>query len=158
MGTLGKVADPAALDACARGRALLRVEVLTAWLAEGADLEITVPARLACARCDGGGCDGCARSGVLRAPEDAARRVLRARVPALRQGREGVALRLPDPFGEDHPIGQLRVEIRAAATASDAVRRVTAPAESAPARLAIHPLVIAALLTFAGVLAALLAR
>lgn len=158
MGTLGKVADPAALEACARGRAHLRVDVLAAWLIEGADLELTVPARLACARCSGGGCDACARSGVLRAPADAAARVVRARVPALTDDT-AVALRLPDPFGEEHPIGQLLVELRPAPSASEMVRIVTAPAPPpAPPRLAVHPLAVAVLVTFAGVLAALLAR
>ena len=38
---------------------------------------ITAPARLACARCDGGGCDACARSGALRSPADAGDRVVR---------------------------------------------------------------------------------
>lgn len=159
MSTLGKVADPAALDSCARARAHLRVDVLAAWLTEGAELELTVPARLACARCDGGGCDGCARSGALRAPEEAAARVLRARVPPRADGANvTLALRLPDPFGEHHAIGQLLVELRAAPSASAMVRIVPAPAPAAPPKLAISPLAVTALIAFAAALAALLAR
>lgn len=157
MGALGRVTDPDALDTCARARAIVRVDVLAAWLSAGADLEITVPARLACARCEGGGCDGCARSGVVRAPTDAGARVVRAHVPARFDGAT-IALRLPDPFGEDHPIGQLRVELRAAPIPSAMVRVVTAPAPTAPPALSVHPLAVAVLVTFAAVVAALLAR
>ena len=174
---LGQVTDPAALDADPRARARLRVDVDPAWIAEGADLEITSPVRLPCARCDGGGCDACDRSGVLRAPDDTAARVLVVRVPAqpagqsqhpgLRPGEPGyapgptVALRLPDPFGPEHPIGQLIVELRAAAAPSSAVRRLEPPPAplalaSLPAR--IPPLAIAVIVTLAGILAALLAR
>src|SRR5690242_3451348 len=81
--SLGRVVDPRALDASSGARARLRVGVPAAWLAEGGELELRVPARLACARCDGGGCDGCARSGALRAPEPASARVVRAYVPRI---------------------------------------------------------------------------
>ncbi|MFT3767051.1 MAG: hypothetical protein QM820_16255 [Minicystis sp.] len=159
---LGKVTDREALDACDRGWARLRVEVEAAWLSEGAELEITAPGRLPCARCDGGGCDACGRSGVLRAPEDTAARVIEVSVPAQQEGSEGVALRIPDPFGVDHAIGQLHVELRAAASASPSVRRIEAepPPPAAPALppLRLHPLAIAVLVTFAGIVAALLAR
>jgi hypothetical protein len=164
---LARVADPAALDACERGRAHLRVDVEAAWLAEGAELCVTVPARLACARCDGGGCDACARAGVLRAPAAAEARVVHAQVSARRDPAAGAALRIPDPFGAEHPIGQLLLELRPADAASAGVRRLTprsppplddpgGPAALPP--LQIQPLAVGILVAFAAVLAALLAR
>ena len=81
--SLGRVVDPGALDLSAGPRARLSVEVPEAWLAEGADVAVTAPARLVCARCDGGGCDGCARSGALRSPEGAR---LRASFPPRAPG------------------------------------------------------------------------
>jgi hypothetical protein len=155
--TLGRVADPRALDACDRGRARLRVEVPASWLAAGAALEIAAPLRLACARCDGGGCDGCARSGVLRAPEDAAGRTVVASVPAQR-GAEGVALRIPEPFGPAHPIAQLLLEVRAAEAASPGVRRLDPPAPAA-APHGLRPVAFAAVvLALLTAVAALLSR
>jgi hypothetical protein len=42
-----------------------RIEVPEAWFEEGAHLEIELPPRLVCARCEGGGCDACGRSGAI---------------------------------------------------------------------------------------------
>jgi hypothetical protein len=158
-GSLGRVLDPAAIDADPGARARLRLDVPEAWLAEGADLELTAPGRLACARCDGGGCDGCARSGVVRAPEEAAARTLRASLPRL-AGEAGVALRITQPFGPDHPIAQLHLELRAAATASAGVRRIVAEPSitAAPTPLVLSWPVVGALLALATAAAALLAR
>ncbi len=51
----------------------LRVRVHVDWLAQGARVSLRVPRMLACATCDGGGCDGCGRSGavVTRGRKDA---------------------------------------------------------------------------------------
>ncbi len=130
--SLGRVVDPCALDAGAGPRARLCVEVPASWLAEGADLAITAPARLACARCDGGGCDTCERSGALRAPADAAARLVHASVsPAGAQLR--IALRILHPFGPDHGIEQLLIELRVAGAPSACVARIEPPAPVAPA-------------------------
>jgi len=43
----------------------LRVTVPRGWLAEGRSIELEVPRMLECARCGGGGCDGCERSGAV---------------------------------------------------------------------------------------------
>jgi hypothetical protein len=136
--SLGRVTDPSALEACARARARLRVEVPAAWLEEGAAIELTAPARLCCARCDGGGCDGCGRSGVLRAPAEEGDRRIEALVPAL-AGRAGVALRIPEPFGPEHPIAQIVLEICAAEGASAGVRRMAAAPLPAPTAAALSP-------------------
>jgi hypothetical protein len=125
---LGRVLDPSALDACPGPRARLSIEVPASWLAEGAELRVTAPARLVCARCDGGGCDACARAGALRSPAEAADRVVRARLPsALGGDPPAIALRIPDPFGPEHEIAQLVLEVRSAARPSACVSRV-APA------------------------------
>ena len=162
MAKLDRVTDPAALDACAGARARLAVDVPASWLLDGADLTISAPLRLACARCDGGGCDGCERSGALRAPEDPAMRVLHARLPAMRDAGAAVALRIPAPFGEEHPIAQLLVEVRVAVAPSDLVRRVevarplaiAGAAPPAPSLL----MVAAALVALALALASIFAR
>lgn len=42
-----------------------RVDVARGTLVEGAELELELPRRLTCARCDGGGCDTCDRRGAI---------------------------------------------------------------------------------------------
>lgn len=126
--SLGRVLDPSALDAATGPRARLRITVPAAWLVEGADLAITVPARLSCARCDGGGCDACDRSGALRAPGDAAVRVIHASVPRASSGLApeppaGIVLRISHPFGPVSGIEQLLLEVRASAAPSVGVTR-----------------------------------
>ena len=129
--SLGRVLDPCALDAGAGPRARLRVEVPAAWLAEGADLAVTTPARLACARCDGGGCDACERSGALRAPADASARLVRTSVSPSPSGQT-IAVRILHPFGPEHGIEQLLLELRAAGTPSACVARIAPLVPIAP--------------------------
>ncbi|HZF49589.1 MAG TPA: hypothetical protein VE093_13110 [Polyangiaceae bacterium] len=118
---LGQVIDPEALDASAGARGRLRVEVPAAWMNEGSAIEVAVPARILCDRCDGGGCDGCGRSGALRAPDDPRGRAVRLQVPAGSGG--GVAVRIVRPFGDEAAIEQLIVEVRAGASPSPGVVR-----------------------------------
>lgn len=156
---LGRVLDPGTLDAAAGPRARLRVDVPAAWLAEGADLVVTAPARLACARCDGGGCDACERSGALRAPSDAGDRLVRATVSPSSAQRT-IALRIPHPFGQAHGIEQLLLELRAAASPSPCVARVEPPVQVAPEMAAGAPLPwpVFVVVVVAGVLFALFGR
>ena len=135
--SLGRVLDPSALDACAGPRARLRVDVPAAWLAEGAVLLVTAPPRLACARCDGGGCDTCARSGALRAPAEAEGRVVHASLSPHPAGSRAVILRIPRPFGAEHDVHQLLLEVCVAEVASAFVVRVApmVPAAQPPAPL-----------------------
>jgi len=151
--SLGRVLDPSALDACAGPRARLRVEVPASWLAEGAVLRITAPPRLACARCDGGGCDACARSGALRPPAEPAARTVLASLSRPEGSRpswgpppgppRAVTLRIPRPFGPEHAIHQLLLDVCVAEASSSYVVRVgPAPgdmADAAPAPLARTP-------------------
>lgn len=99
----------------------MRIDVPRHWLTEGAELELVVPRILSCDHCDGGGCEGCGKSGALRAPEAETARTLRLGVPS---GHErAVQLRLVDPFdGSD--VSQLIVEIHAADAAAAGVRRI----------------------------------
>ena len=154
---LGRILDPRALDGATGARGRVRIAVPAEWLVGGCLLSLVVPRRLSCARCDGGGCDGCARSGVVRAPEGVAARTLRASLPRL-AGEAGVALRITQPFGPDHPIAQLHLELRAAATASACVRRLDPPITASPPPLALSWPAVGALLALATVVAALLSR
>jgi hypothetical protein len=63
MAELARLLDRAELDAATGPHGRMSIE-LTAQ--PGEEVSITVPARLVCARCDGGGCDTCHRSGALR--------------------------------------------------------------------------------------------
>ncbi|WP_438015258.1 hypothetical protein WMF18_30845 [Sorangium sp. So ce315] len=129
---LGQLVDREDLDASGGPRGRLSIAVPAAWTRGGADIEFAVPARVSCARCDGGGCDGCARSGAHRAPAELAARTLRLRLPADLTG--GATFRLVRPFGEHAPLDQLLVEVRADSEASPGVRRIAPPPPSALAR------------------------
>lgn len=153
--------DPNALDAAAGARARLRIEVPSRWLDAGAAIELTAPRRLVCARCDGGGCDACGRSGALCAPEDAAARrvgVVLPQVLASPQAgeRRAVLLRLPEPFGPEHAIAQLLVEVHAADGPSPGVIRVDRALP--PPRPIPWPAIAAAVLAAASIAAALWGR
>jgi hypothetical protein len=126
---LGRVTDPAALAAVRGPRARLSITVPAAWLDGPLSLEIEAPRLLPCDRCDGGGCDGCERSGALRAPEEASGRRLLVRLPA--EIGEGVMVRLAAPF-DGSPIEQLLVAVRVAEAPSACVRRVEAAVAELP--------------------------
>ena len=157
-GALGRVLDPRALDEGTGARGRVRLEVPADWLAAGCRIAIVAPRRLPSARCDGGGCDACGKSGVLRAPDAADDRRLEITLPGTH--RDAVALRLSDPFGGGL-VEQLIVEIRAG-TASPCVTRIPdplPPPDAAP--LPVIPwrgLIAAGLATAAAILAAVLAR
>lgn len=153
---LGRILDPQALEDEEGARARLRITVPSAWLDEACELELVVPLRLPCARCDGGGCDGCGRSGAIKAPGGEAERTLSTRLPPVEA--TGVALRISRPFGPEAEIAQLFLEVRAGDAPSLGVRRVVAPAPLAlvaPAPLLRRPAAIA--FTFAALVAALAA-
>jgi hypothetical protein len=155
--TLGRVCDPEALDEQPGARARLRIEVPATWLEDGVDLLVTAPAMLTCARCDGGGCDGCGRSGALRAPDDPEDRVVRARIGA-NAGVARMTLRIVQPFGPDGGIDQLLMEVVASDSASPGVSRVAAlvaPDQASP-RLAVRwPAVVLTLTSLAAIATAL---
>lgn len=119
MSTLGRVLDPEELDDAEGPRGKLAVDVPQEWMAAGDAIEIVIPRRVACARCDGGGCDECSRSGALRIEGDDDARTVRLSLP-----EEPAAVRLVRPLGEDANLEQLVVELRACPEASAYVRRV----------------------------------
>lgn len=124
--------DPEALAVESGARGRMRIELPPAWLAEPCAIEVTVPPRLVCARCDGGGCDGCHRSGAVCAPPDKAARTVRVALP---RAGSAVALRIVDPFGPEGGIAQLLLEVRAGAVASPGVTRcIATPARPRGAR------------------------
>src|SRR6478609_12074352 len=94
---LGRILDPRVLDESPGARGRVRIALPGEWLAAGCRIDLVVPRRLPCARCDGGGCDGCSRSGVLRAPDVEASRRVEITLPGTHE--TAVALRLTDPFG-----------------------------------------------------------
>jgi hypothetical protein len=159
---LGRVIDPEELDRSSGDRARLELEVPEAWLEQGAEIELRAPERLTCARCEGGGCDACGRSGALRAPADEVTRTLRLTVPA--GSDTGVALRLLHPFGDAgaRPIEQLIVEVRPGARASLSAVRLEAPLalprDPPRPQFAFAPLVLFAAALAAAIVAAALQR
>jgi hypothetical protein len=122
---LGQVVNIQALDASSGARGLFRVRVPASWAAAGSQIALTVPTRVECARCSGGGCDGCGKSGALKAPRDPSARALRLEIP--KGSTEGVALRLAHPFGEGAEIEQLIIEVRCGDAPSEGVSRIAAP-------------------------------
>ncbi len=73
-----------------------RIEVPEAWFEEGAHLEVELPQRLVCARCEGGGCDACGRAGAitLYSPDEEPL-VVRVGLPKAPPGG-AVVLRIPE--------------------------------------------------------------
>ena len=123
--TLARVVDTDSLASCAGPRGRITIEVPEAW--QGAEIDVAVPSRVPCARCDGGGCDGCERRGGYRIPGDAAFRTLRITLP--KEIGDGVILRFVEPFlpQDGAPLAQLLVEARCGQNASTCVTRVPAP-------------------------------
>lgn len=128
---LGRLIDPDALASCSGARGKLCIEVPGAWLVGAVELAVTAPARIVCARCDGGGCDGCGRSGALRGPVEVEARTLSVHLPDGSRG--GAMLRLVQPFGVAASIEQLLVEVRPASRASAGVARIAPEAALAGA-------------------------
>ncbi len=111
MTELARLVDGETLDRSPGARGQMRVQAPAAWASEQATVEIVAPERVICARCQGGGCDGCGRSGAFRIDADPARRTFRVRLP--RELGAGVILRVVEPFGLDGPLRQLLCEVRA---------------------------------------------
>lgn len=81
------------------------VEVPAEWLAEGASVELKVPRFLPCARCEGGGCDLCARKGAFEV--------------AAAEGTSEVVITLPRQAGSAPSAVRLRLPAAGARDASD---------------------------------------
>lgn len=94
-----RLLDPAALDKKTSPAARVSIVVPSEWLREGARLELVLPNKLRCDRCDGGGCDACARSGGYRAPEE--NKKIALTLPRVTD--DYLALRVTNPFGDQEP-------------------------------------------------------
>jgi len=114
-----RLLDPAALDAKRSPRGRVSIVVPTAWLREGARLEVDLPAKLRCDHCDGGGCDACERSGAYRLPDD--RSPISLTLPRVTD--DHLAVRVTNPFGDREPT-LLIVRVAAATEPSPGVRYV----------------------------------
>lgn len=66
---LGRVVDPAELDAASARRACASLSLPEAWLREPSRVRFVVPRRLSCEACQGGGCGGCDNRGGFVVPE-----------------------------------------------------------------------------------------
>lgn len=125
-----------------------------AWAEQGARIAVTLPKRLGCARCHGGGCDGCQRSGALRTPQDPTQRRVRFDVPG--GSDRAVAVRVCWPFGRECKIAQIIFEVHLGDESSPHVERLR-PLRDA-VEIAEHPLPAPSLdLRLVGVLLVILA-
>jgi hypothetical protein len=108
---------------------LHRVGVPGAWLEAATTLEVELPRHLTCARCEGGGCDVCERSGAvtLRERDEPPERVT-VTLPAA-GGETDLVLRIPEAGGFPPPDrnygrGHLLLRVSRAESASPGVVRV----------------------------------
>jgi hypothetical protein len=108
VSVLGRVLDPEAIHAMTGPSGRLELRVSPGW--GGRMVEVVAPARVACSRCDGGGCDACNRSGAIKLDPSPARRTLTVCLPRDLSG--GVALRIVHPFGEGGALEVLVLEVR----------------------------------------------
>ncbi|MBW2525030.1 MAG: hypothetical protein JRI23_12680 [Deltaproteobacteria bacterium] len=149
---LARIVDPGSLDDAAGSRAKVQVVVPPGWLAERAEVELELPAMLCCARCDGGGCDRCNRSGAVRL-DRAADRTLRFTLP---DQAAGAILRLVQPL-DDCDLDQLLVEVRPGNVSSSGVNRLPPPTAPSAAEPSAEPRSTVVAIAIAAALAALIA-
>ena len=117
MSDVLRLLDPDALDRKREPRGRASIVVPTAWLREGARLEVDLPTRLRCDLCDGGGCDACERSGGYRLPKP--RAPLAITLPRVTD--DAFALRVTNPVADASPT-LLVVRVAAGLEASAGVR------------------------------------
>jgi len=124
---------------------LHRIRVPQAWLESGAMVEIELPRNLACAACDGGGCDICERAGAitLRGRHELPELLsvtLPIRKPETDGDARGVVIRIPEQGGlspqngEMLPRGLLLLRVEPGEVADPGVSRVLPAAPPLSAR------------------------
>lgn len=114
--TLGSVLDRDELERATGAWIRVDVAVPPAWASEGASVEVEAPERVPCARCDGGGCDGCGRSGAIRLPPEPRGRTFELTLPTSLE--RAVTVRVTKPFGDGGDIGLVLCIIRPSETPS----------------------------------------
>lgn len=114
--TLGRVVDREELENAAGAWIRVELGVPPAWASEGASVEVEAPERVPCARCDGGGCDGCARSGAVRLDPALENRTFELTLPPSLL--HAVTVRVTKPFGDGSNIGLVLCVLRPSETPS----------------------------------------
>lgn len=122
MTDLGRIVDPNELNRADGRRGRLIIDVPAEWLGVGDTVELVAPTRLVCARCEGGGCDRCDRSGAIRLSDETTARTIRLTLPRTTSSR--VVVRLVRPLGDEAGLDQLTLEIRESTAPSPICRRV----------------------------------
>lgn len=108
--TLGRVVDRDELERATGAWIRVDVGVPPEWASEGASVEVEAPERVPCARCDGGGCDGCGRSGALRLSPEPRERTFTLTLPSSLE--RPVTVRVTRPFGAQGDIGLVFCALR----------------------------------------------
>ncbi|HQY64563.1 MAG: hypothetical protein IPF92_22200 [Myxococcales bacterium] len=111
MAELARTLDRQALDLDPGPRVRIELAVPPDWARDGATVRVHAPARAVCARCDGGGCDGCERAGAFRLGASPDERAFDLTLPRGLSA-EGVELRVSTPFGHGSPITQVLCRVR----------------------------------------------
>ncbi len=102
-----------------------RITVAREWLSRGATVEFELPRNITCARCEGGGCDVCERSGAVSTrPRKEEPESIQITLPETHtddgppsSSQRSVVVRIPDRGGmpesdSDLPRGNLLVSVR----------------------------------------------
>jgi len=124
--------DKDALDGATGPSGVTSIDVPASWLSRGDTIELTVPSRLLCARCEGGGCDSCERRGGLRLEGDVASRRVRLALPT-RTETSTFVVRLVHPLGDAAGLEQLTIKIGVASLPTAGCERVEPITGSTPA-------------------------
>lgn len=128
---LARVVDKDALAEAKGPTGRMSICVPSTWLAAGDTIEVTVPRRLSCAVCEGGGCDRCERRGGLRLDDDETARRVRIGLPK-RPETSAFVLRLREPLGADAGLEQLVLEITTNDTPTESCTRIEPATPSTP--------------------------
>ena len=126
MSELGRLVDPRRLDEASGPRGAFGIDVEPALA--GATVLVTLPRRIPCADCAGGGCSRCGNSGAFALPSEPSQRSVRLKLPA--DLGEPVRVRVQHPCGSRHEIEQLIVTLRPAERTSQEVNLVDYPRRS----------------------------
>lgn len=116
MTELARLLDRDEIDSAEGPRGTMMIALPPEWLAAGDPVEVVVPTRLVCARCDGGGCDACGRSGAIRIAGEQAERTTRFVLPKTTSER--LVVRLLHPLGDAIDLSQLCIDVRIATASS----------------------------------------
>jgi hypothetical protein len=129
--TLGSVLDRDELDRAPGPWVRVDVNVPPEWAVEGASVEVEAPERAPCARCDGGGCDGCGRSGAVRLSPEPRDRTFELTLPSTLD--RAVTVRVTKPFGEASDVALAFCALRPSETPSRC-RKIARLAVVSPSR------------------------